>query len=261
MFSQISSSVMDTLASRAAHLSYFSHVAVLIALGIGFTADAAMAQAESDRRTISVSGEGTVRVEPDMARVNFGVVTVSDNPETARRENAEAARSAMNAIRELGIEERFIRLEVLRLQPNRVFDEESRRYVEKGFEATRQVVVEVHDLEKLPTLIAEIVQKGANRLNSVGYELKDRDKARNDAIREAVLNARDKARLIATTLGEELGEIRQVNEQSFDFPRPIVRMESLQMASKDAADAEPDAYAAGELEVRVNVHTVFSIQE
>lgn len=242
-----------------ARLSAASLAAVVLSLGV--LVESASAQEEADRRTISVSGEGIFRVEPDMARVTFGVVTVADDPEEARRQNAEAARNAMNAVRALGIEDRHIRLETLRLQPNRVFEPEPRRYVEKGFEAVRQVVVEVHDLEVLPTLVAEIVQQGANRLHEVAYELQDRTAARNEALREAVGNAREKAMVIASMLGEELGEVRHVNEQSFDFPRPVMRMETMEMAAaKDAQAPEPEAYAAGELEVRVNVHAVFSIK-
>ncbi len=252
---------MDTSVLNSTLFRPFLHIALVITLVLGFTANSAAAQAEPDRRTISVNGEGLVRVVPDMARVIFGVVTVSDDPETARRENAEASRNAMNAVRDLGIEERYIRLDMLRLQPNRVFDEDSRRYVERGYEAIRQVVVEIHDLDKLPTLIAEIVQEGANRLESVGYELRDRDTVRNEAIRDAVVKARAKAQLIATTLGEDLGEIRQISEQSYDFPMPVLRMESMQAIGKDAAAPEPEAYAAGELEVRVTVHAVFDIAD
>ena len=176
--------------------------------------------------------------------------------------DVEAAKAALNAVRALGVEARNIRLDMLRLQPNRVYDDDLRRYVEKGFEATRQVVVEVHDLEKLPTLIAEIVQQGANRVNQVSYELKDRDRVRNDALREAVTNAREKAQLIIETLGENLGEVVQVDEQSFDFPRPVVRMEAMEMrASKTQAAPEPEAYAAGEIEVRASVHAVFALQD
>lgn len=251
---------MDASAFIAGHHSSFGIFAIVVAVALGFAPNPAAAQSEADRRVISVSGEGIVRVEPDMARVNFGVATVSDDPETARRENAEAARNAMNAVRELGIEDRHIRLEMLRLQPNREFDPETRRYIERGFEAMRQVVVEVHDLDLLPTLIAEIVQQGANRLNSVAYELENRDQARNEAISKAVLNAREKAELIASTLNEQLGDVRQVHEQTFDFPRPFVRMESLQAAAKDEAAPEPAAYAAGELEVRVSVNAVFGIR-
>lgn len=236
-------------------------VALLLIAGTAWPAHDAQAQDnDANRRLVSVTGEGIVRVQPDMARVNFGVVTTADDPETARRQNAEASRNAMNAVRELGIEERFIRLETVQLQRHRVYDEDLRRYVERGYQATRQVVAEVHDLETLPALIAQIVQRGVNRLNHVSYELKDRDAARNDAIRAAVLNARDKAGLIVETLGEELGELRNANEQSFDFPRPILRMESMDQAAKDAAP-EPDAYAAGEIEVRANVHVTFAVAD
>jgi hypothetical protein len=215
---------------------------------------------DPDRRIVTVTGEGIVRVTPDMASVSFGIVTVADDPETARSQNAEASSTAMNAVRELGIEERYIRLETLQLQPYREYDEELRRYVEKGFEASRQVVVEVHDLEMLPTLITRIVQQGANRLNHVAYELQDRDQARNEALREAALNAREKAVLIVETLGLQLGELRQVNEQIFDFPRPFMRMESMEAMSRDAAP-EPDAYAPGELEVRATLNVTFEVVE
>lgn len=233
---------------------------LLISAASGFQQDARAQSSEGDRRVVSVTGEGIARVQPDMARVHFGIVTTADDPETARRLNAEAASEAMNAVRALGIEERLIRLETLQLQPHRVYDEGLRRYVERGYETSRQVVVEVHDLEILPTLIAQIVQRGANRLNHVSYELQDRDAARNDALRAAVLNARDKARLIVEALGEELGELRTVNEQSFDFPRPVLRMEAMNQAAKDA-DPEPEAYAAGEIEVRASLHVTFDIAE
>ena len=252
---------MDAFARKFKHRTSLWIIFIAAVLLPAFAAAPALAQSdEEDRRTISVNGEGIVRVAPDMAVVNFGVATVADDPETARRENAEAARNAMNAVRELGIEERFIRLEMLRLQPNREYDEETRRYVERGFEAIRQVVVEVHDLEMLPTLVAEIIQQGANRLNSVAYELDDRDAARNEALGQAVANAQAKARVIVAALGEDLGEIRQISEQSFDFPMPVFRMEAMQSAAKDAAAPEPEAYAPGELEVRVTVHAVYEIQ-
>src|SRR5690625_6948240 len=60
---------------------------------------------DADKRTVSVSGEGVHRVAPDMATVRFGVVSQAVNAEDARRENEAAAREALNAVRELGIDE------------------------------------------------------------------------------------------------------------------------------------------------------------
>ena len=212
------------------------------------------------QRRVSVSGEGIVRVLPDMATVRFGVVTVAMDPQEATRLNTQAAADAMNAVRKLGIEERLIRLETLRLQPHREWDEDRRRFEEKGYEAVREVTVELHDLDKLPQLIADVVQKGANRLNQIEYELREKDAARNEALREAVINAREKAQLLASTLGETLGRVEQVNEQSFDFPRPIYRAEMAQAAPAKDDMANPDAFAAGEIEIRVNVHTTFYLE-
>jgi uncharacterized protein len=219
---------------------------------------AAAQSTEQPRRTVSVSGEGIVRVEPDMATVRFGVVTSADDPEEARRVNAEAAARAMNVVRELGIEERYMRLETMRLQPRRVWVDNLRRCEECVFEATRQVIVEIHDLERLPVLVARVVQEGANRLDQIAYDLRNRDAARNEALRSAVNHAREKASLVASTLGEEIGRALQVSEQSFDFPRPMIRAEAMH-AAMALDEGEPDAYAAGEIEVRAVIQATFEL--
>lgn len=210
-------------------------------------------------RTVSVSGEGLYRVEPDMAVVRFGVVSRSDDPEEARRENASRAAQAMDAVRALGIEERKLRMESLHLQPWREYNNETRRWEEKGFEAVREVVVTVHDLNLLPELVARVVQQGANRLNQVSYELENRNVARNEALVRAVEDARAKAELMASTLGVSLGQVRTISEQQFDFPRPMYRAEMQIAASMDAAAPEPNAFAAGEIEVRTTVNVVFDL--
>ena len=251
------------------HTSLYTTLRVMLvtafASAVALAPRSASAQHEvhhpTPKRTVSVSGEGIVNVEPDMATVHFGIVTVADEPEEARSMNAEAAARAMNAVRELGIEDRHIRMETLRLQPHREWVDEERRWIEDGFEAIRQVVVEVHDLEMLPTLVAEVVRQGANRLEQVSYDLDDRDEARNEALREAIESAREKARIVAATLGEELGEVQSVHEQSYDFPRPVVNLRSdMMVAEKAEAAPEPDAYAAGEIEVRVSVQATFELE-
>lgn len=234
---------------------------VIIGLGLLLTPVArAQNQPNAPDRTINVSGEGTVRVAPDMATVRFGIVTEADDPEVARKQNAEAASAAMNAVRDLGIPKERIQLETLQLQPKREYDPETRQYKEKGFEAVRQVSVEVHDLEQLPTLVARVVQQGANRLQGIEYDLQDRTDARNDALRAAAMNAREKAQLLAETVGVQLGAVRSISEQSLDFPRPVFRA-TLDMAKAEASQAapEPDAYSAGEIEVKANVQVVFDL--
>ena len=82
-------------ANRALLLVEVAAVVGLIALAVAMWVVApAAGQARDDVRSISVSGEGTIRVEPDQAVLRFGVVSVADDPEEARRLNAEAASEA-----------------------------------------------------------------------------------------------------------------------------------------------------------------------
>jgi hypothetical protein len=216
--------------------------------------------ASSPPQTVRVSGEATVKAAPDQATVRFGIVSGAKTAEDARSQNAKAAKRAMNAVRELDVPEEKMRMESLRLQPRREYNPQTKRHEEKGFEATRQVVVELSDLEQLPTLVARVVQQGANRLEGINYGLSDRSSIRDEALRTAASNARDKARLLVGALDASLGPVQQITEESFGFdePQPRVRMQFAKSTQADAAP-EPDAYAAGEIEVTARVQVVFEL--
>jgi uncharacterized protein YggE len=247
--------------------SLFCFLAALFMLG-ALAAAPAQAQHDGDMqarhhgpaRTVTVSGEGTARATPDEATVRFGVVTEGQTAEGVREENARAARNVLNAAREL-VDEENIRLETLRLQPRYDYDrdEGERRLV--GYEAQRTAVVEIDDLEVLPVLVARVVERGANRLEGISYDLSDRAPVRREALREAAQDARDKARVLAQSLGVTLGEVVQISEQGYDFPQPRYRV-SADMERAQAAQSapEPDAYAPGEIEVTVNVQVAFALE-
>ncbi len=212
------------------------------------------------RGTISVIGEATASALPDMAVVRFSVVTRNQDPEKARSANAEAAKAAMDVVRELIEDERRMRLESLRLHPRHEYDPQTQRSREQGYEAIRDIVVEVEDLEKVPLLVARIVQKGANRLNSVSYELQNQENVRNDALVQAVLNARQKATLMAEIVGASLYRVTRIAEQGTGPPAPVMRQERMEsMAVSKSAAPEPDAYSPGEIEIQVQVDVTFAL--
>ena len=204
---------------------------------------------------ISVSGTALVSVPPDRAVVTFEVVTRAEQPAEARERNAEAARNAMNAVRDLGIAEERIRLDTLRLQPRREYDREQQRHVERGHEALRRIRVDLRELEQVAPVIVAVLEHGANRLQQVRYDLRDREGAHNDALEAAVDNAREKARLVAGALDVELGRVRYAEEQHRDHgPGPTLRAESL------TTDDEAAAQAPGEIDVQAQVRVVFEIK-
>jgi len=209
---------------------------------------------------VSVSGEGIIKTMPDMAHVEFAVVTRDERPDRARTENADASADALNAIRALGIEEKDIQLQNLQLNPLREYDPDRRTYIEKGYEATRSLMVTVRNLDQLPDLVATLVDAGANRMTSIQYGLEDRADIELEVLKLAVSRAKTKASVMAQQLGVEIGTVLQLSEQGISFPSPILRMEaSFDMASAKGA-GNPDAYASGQIEVRASVTVVFAIK-
>ena len=242
--------------SRPTHVLPLAVLALLVSV---FAVAPAAAQ-DDDRSTVAVSGEGSVTAQPDRAVVRFGVVTRAETAQAARTKNATAAKNAMNAVRNLDVPEENMRMESLRLQPRYEYDDEENRRELRGYEATRQVVVELDSLDVLPQLVADVVQEGANRLDGINYELSDRSQYRNEALRKAAQAAREKAQLLAETLGAQLGPVHTINEENFDFVQPTPRATAMGMAKADeAAQAEPEAYAAGEIEVSARVRVVFTL--
>ena len=245
--------------SRRFHVFPLASLSLLLCI-FAVAPPAPAAAQDDDRSTVTVKGEGSVAARPDRAVVRFGVTTRAETAKQARSENATAAKSAMNAVRTLDVPEEKMRMASLRLQPRYEYDDEADERTLVGYEATRQVVVELDRLEVLPQLVADVVEGGANRLSNIDYQLSDRSSVRNDALRKAAQAARGKAQLLAETLDARLGPVHSINEQSFDVVRPQPKAARVEMATaSDAARAEPEAYAAGEIEVSADVQVVFDL--
>jgi uncharacterized protein len=193
--------------------------------------------------------------------VRFGVVTRDEDPVKARQLNEEASAKALEAVRNLGVPERKMKVTVLQLNEIREYDRERRRQISAGFEAIRQVVVELDELDKLPQLIAQVTQHGANRLFGISYDISNRDVIRNEALKKAAADAREKATVLSSELNVTLGKVLTVNEQSFHFPGPIPVRAMMADQREAAMDmGTPEAYAAGEIEVRAQVQIEFLIE-
>jgi uncharacterized protein YggE len=218
------------------------------------------AQGESlHARSISVTGIGEVATQPDLAKIRFSVVTRNIDPETARALNADASQEALDAIRSLEVSDDQIKLDHLSLSPVREWDPEQRKQIDIGFEVNRGVTVTLHDLDLVPTVVAEIVQSGANRIGGVQYEISNDQEARSEALSKAVMNARDKATVMVSTLDARLGKALEIREQSGNSPMPMTRSYAVSALEK-ASDSTPEAYSPGLIEIRAEVVVTFEIQ-
>jgi len=223
-------------------------------------APAVAQHAHEPPRTLTVSATDTVRVAPDRVTVRFAVVTRGAQPEPVRRQNAEAAERALNAVRALGVPDRQIQLRSLRIQEE--VEYRNGRRIRVGFVARRDVEIILDDMDRLPAVVARVVEEGANEFGGIHYDLRDRRGHEDEALRRAATRARQKADLLASALGTSVRGVHSVTESGAYVPPPMpvyARGMAMDMAASPEM-GEPDAYAAGEIEIRASVNVAFEIE-
>jgi uncharacterized protein len=225
------------------------------------------AQQDTDRRdpvsVISVVGNGEVRVAPDTASVRLGVTRQAQTGQAAQQEVNVVLRAILEGITGLGIPERHIRTSQLSLFP--VYAQERPEPMREprepriaGYRATSTVTVRVEDLRQVGPVVDAALTAGANQLEGVQFTLRDDTQVREQALSEAVREARNKAEVIARALDVRLGRVIEVAEGGVSFiPPPFPEREML-MARAAADVATP--ISPGEVTVTANVTIRYRIQ-
>ena len=119
-----------------------------------------------------------------------------------------------------------------------------------GYRASNVLEARVNDIAKVGDVVDAGIDAGANELQGVTFELKDDAKARADALRQAVDEARADAEMLAAALGVQLGPIEEAMRGGGGVfpPQPLMRGRMGMMAAEMATPVQP-----GEVRVSASV--------
>jgi uncharacterized protein YggE len=162
------------------------------------------------------------------------VETEDSTASSARQQNASRTTRIISAIRGLGIPESAITTSLFTIDPVRRSDTNGRGTPPiVGYRVTNIVTVRTNQLNLAPGIIDEGVRAGANRVDAVTFGLRNDTAARQNAFRQAVANARDNARTLATALGVTLVQVQNVQAGGTGIiPPPVLyRAEALSAGS------------------------------
>lgn len=204
---------------------------------------------------IQVSATGTANMAPDMATVSAGVVTQGKTAREAMFGNATKMTRVFEELDAAGIEEKYITTSQLSLQPKYNYQNRQSPKID-GYEARNTVSAKTYDLDTVGAMLDALVKAGVNNINGVQFSIKDskaaKDKAREDAIREA----REKAESMAAAAGVKLGKLKSLSESGGNFnPRPV----AYALESRSAGASTP--VSAGEQAISVTVNMSYDIVE
>jgi uncharacterized protein YggE len=233
---------------------------LLSACGTPLAAQPVLAQGTTDtpQRTINVTGTGKVTLTPDIAYVSIGVHTEGKDAAEAVASNTSQAQKVVDALKTFKIDPKDIQTTNFSIYPQQQYDNEGKpqgiTYV-----VDNTVYVTLRDITKLGELLDAVVTAGANSINSIQFDVADREAATSEARKLAVENAQKQAEELATAAGVKLGQVLSINSSSPTAPVP---MYDYKMGVGGAAPAADTAVpvSAGQLIITLDVYMSYEIQ-
>lgn len=232
-------------------------VALLIISGI---AALLILQGKVPSNTVSVQGQATLKVDPDIVTVYFTAETNASTAQEAKKENAEIIDDAKTALINAGITEDKIQTQNFNIYPE--YDWINGQQKLKGYKAVHSFKVELEtaQIDKVGTVIDAGVNAGA-LINYINFELstEKQNYYKAEALKQASQDAKTKAEAIASGLGKQIGKLVSVSDMSFDYyPWPIY---SNLMDARGGAEAKAavTSITPSEKEINVQVSVVYQI--
>lgn len=205
--------------------------------------------------TIGVPGEGRVRVEPDVADLRLGVVSIRPTASTARAAAAETMAAVLASLVGAGVERRDLRTSLVGLDAVHDYSSPAGPIV-TGYQMTNTVEATVRAIETVGGVIDAALAAGATTMDGLGFRLADPTAALAEARRLAVADARERATTLATEAGVALGAVVAIVEGGGLVPGPPRPVAEFRM--KAAADVTTPV-EAGTSELTVSVAVTFAI--
>jgi uncharacterized protein YggE len=203
----------------------------------------------SGDRTVTVTGTSTIRSAPDEAVITLGVQTQSQSAQDALQENATKMSKVVDALMGDGIKPADLATVGVNLYPN--YDSNGTTVV--SYTAQNQVNATVHDLAKVGQVIDDSVAAGANLASGISFQLSDQNQGVEQALADAVANAKSKAEAIAAAGDATLGQIVQVTEGGGYAP-PVPYFAAAADSAGGTTPVQP-----GTIETQVTVTAVWSL--
>jgi len=188
---------------------------------LGLFAAQASAQFTEARQTeqkmpplISVTGDGEVRIDPDLATVRLGIQGQGKNAQEVQAQVNATMQKILAGVTKTGVDRKDIQTGTLSLFPiySEVKPNQTIAPTIIAYRAQNSVTIRVLDIAKTGSVVDASIAGGANTIDGVDFGLRDDTAARQDAIKKAVKAAQAKAEAMAQALGVKLGGVYEASE-------------------------------------------------
>lgn len=223
---------------------------VFLTAGLAATPNILAAQACTPR-SISVSGHGETQTAPGLYVFHLGITHRSADVRAANAAVDKSAENVVRAARRAGLAKADISSTQVTISP--VYNPKAKPGEPQVFEVTRNITLTLRNPTRYTDLVEGLIGAGVNRIAGIEAKPADPQALADTTLTAAVADARHKAGLIAKGLGVQVGPALDVNEQSYQGPRPVM-MDAARSANNT------DGYEPGRIKVSASVSARFAIE-
>ena len=212
---------------------------------------------------ISLTSTETVEVVPDMAEISLSIRTEDKSASVCQQENTEKLNQLLEYVKGLGYEDESIKTSGFSLNPR--YKWTNNEQILTGYEMYTNVVVTDVPMDQVGKMLTEVVENGANEIDSVSYFSSQYDQAYNQALAKAIELSKEKGEALAAASGKKLGDVLNITEMSDNqygrYVNADLRASKEAMKVMAAAESVEMDVMPGEMQVTAEIVVEFELAE
>lgn len=249
---------------------WIAFLAFLIAVGVSILTETLRVESNRPENTISFSGHGEVYGNPDIATVNFTIRKEAKNVKDAQAGVSLVEKNVLAFLKESKVEDKDIKTVNVSFNPKYEYQYEKTvcaqypcppvpgKSVIVGYEAYETVNVKVRNTDDAGKIVEGLGKLGVSELNGPNFAIDKEDALKDEARKQAIDNAKEKAETLAEELGIHLGKITSFNENG-NYPMPMYDRAMMGAVSYKAESSAP-ALPKGENLITSDVTITYEIK-
>ena len=213
---------------------------------------------ENNNGIISVQGNGKASSEPNTVLISLEIIVEGEDLDDASSESSKIYRSLTSSLKRIGIEEENIETNYYNVNPMYAYPENESPRID-GYRVVHAINVKstVKNYDELGKESGKIVdtaiRAGVISVGNIQFVLDEEseEKLQEEALRDAIQNAKRKGEYMANELDIKLGEVKSVSEGAYTTNPDMM---SLRFAAE--ADFAP-SFSPKDYEVTASVSVIF----
>lgn len=167
-------------------------------------------------RSMTLTGQGQVTLDPDVAVIRLGVQTTGNDLAEIQSQNAQISQSVLDALQRMGIRD----IKTFQYTIDKNYDYVNGTQIDRGYTLRNILEIKTGDMEFIGDIIDTAVNAGANIVDLISFEVANPEIYYQQALNLAVMNAIEKARSISRNLGIQVDLIPRSILENISIIRP-----------------------------------------